>query len=121
MKLLLSIAPTVFLALYGQLITKWRIRLLAEKLEPGAGAVTRAVHYLSDFYVLSTYAAAVAGSIAWLFVVERQPLAVAFPVYIGTTVLLVAVGGVVLFGETFTPTRVMGMTLIVAGVALLSR
>ena len=121
MKLLLAIAPTVFFAVYGQLITKWRVRLLAEQLAPDATAFARALHYLTDFFVLSTYAAAIAGSIAWLFVVEREALAVAFPMYIGITVLLVALGGVVLFEETFTATRLLGMALIVAGVAVVSR
>ena len=121
MNLLLSIAPTVLFAVYGQLITRWRVRELAEQLAPGASMFTRAWHYVWDPYILSGYLSAVAGSIAWFFVVERKPLAVAFPVYVGVTVLLVALAGVWVFGETLNATRVFGMLLIIAGVALGAR
>ena len=121
MRLLLAITPTVFFAVYGQLVTRWRVRELAEQLAPGTGMVTRAWHYLLDPYILSGYLSAVAGSVAWFFVVERQPLTVAFPVYVGISVLLVAVAGVWLFGESVTASHMLGMLLIVAGIVLVSR
>lgn len=121
MRLLLLIAPTVFFAVYGQLITKWRVQHLANGVAPDASIWIRAAHYLADPYVLSTYLAAIAGSIAWLLVVERAPVAVAFPIYVGSTVLLVAVAGIVLFDEAITPSRLIGMALIVAGVGIGSR
>ena len=120
MRLLLLIAPTVFFAVYGQLITKWRVSSLAQGIAPDAGLWARALHYLGDTYVLSTYVAAIAGSLGWMFVLERAPVAVAFPLYIGSTVLLVAIAGVAIFGEALTPTRLLGMSLIVAGVAISS-
>lgn len=121
MRLLLLIAPTVLFAVYGQLITKWRVQSLSGGLGADAGIWARAAHYLGDPYVLSTYIAAIAGSLAWLFVVERAPIAVAFPLYVGSTVLIVALAGALLFGEVLTPSRLLGIALIVAGIAIGSR
>ena len=121
LNLLLSIAPTVLFAVYGQLITRWRVREIAQQIAPEASRMSRARRYLGDPYILSGYGSAVAGSLAWFFVMEQQPLAVAFPVYVGATVLLVALASVQLFGESLTASRVIGMVLIIAGIALGAR
>jgi multidrug transporter EmrE-like cation transporter len=121
MRLLLTMSPTILLIVYGQLITKWRIEILAKTIPETSSAISRLMVYLTDPYILSAYVAAVAGSIAWMFVVEHYAISLAFPIYIGLTVLLVVIGGTVLFDEQLTASRVVAVFLIILGVALGSR
>ena len=121
MKLLVALAPTVLLVIFGQLITKWRLQELAQALPEAPSKLSRIWIYLTDPYVLAAYIAALVGSVMYMFVLERYEVSVAFPLYIGITVLLVTVGGVVLFGEQLTTSRIVGIFLILAGVAIGAR
>lgn len=118
MKLLLLMAPTVLLVVYSQLMTTWRVRTLAAAATEGAGRLERLLTYLCDPFILSAYAAALAGAVAWMFVVERYSISIAFPVYIGITVALVTGAGTVLFGEHLSAAQITGIVLICAGVAI---
>ena len=121
MKLLLAMLPTIVLVVYSQLVSKWRIETLAASLPTSADRWSRLMHYLLDPYVVSGYLAALAGSFAWVVVVERFDLSLAFPVYVGLTVATVALASMVLFGDVLTWQRVLSIVLILAGVALGSR
>lgn len=121
MKMILAMSPTILLVVYGQLITKWRISVLAERLEDVDGSIVRLFEYIKDPYIASSYIAALLGSAAWMFVVERYAISIAFPIYVGLTVLAVAIGGCLLFSEAITPMRGLAIALIVAGVAIGSR
>lgn len=121
MKMLLAMAPTIILMVYGQLLTKWRVQTLSESGLAGEDGFQRMVGYLLDPYILSAYVTTFAASIAWMFVVERYALSAAFPIYIGLTVALVAVGGVIFFAEPLDGWRILSIVLILSGVAIGSR
>lgn len=119
MKLFLALCPTVFLVLYGQLITKWRVGVLANAASTiPSGQLSKLINYLSDPYIISAYVASLLGSVAWMFVIERYPLSIAFPIYISGTILGVIVGGVIIFNEPLTPLRISALLLIISGVIL---
>lgn len=121
MKLLLAISPPVLLMLYSQMMTKWRVQSLFEGGGSTSDGMSRLATYLMDPLIISAYVAALAASIAWMFVVERYAISIAFPLYIGLTVVLVAAAGVALLGEPVTGSRVLSIALIVIGVAIGSR
>ena len=121
MRLILLMLPTIALVVYGQLIVKWRVAALAGAAQPGSGPLDRLAVYLLDPYILSAYAAALGGSVTWMFVVESHAVSLAFPLYIGLSVALVVLGGIWLFGEPITPQRILAIALILAGVAIGSR
>jgi multidrug transporter EmrE-like cation transporter len=118
MKLIVALLPTIVLVVYGQLIVKWRVGTLAGAAETASGPFGRLAVYLCDPYVLSAYMAALASSMTWMFVVERYPISLAFPLHIGITVASVVLGGIYLFGEPITPSRVLAVALILAGIAI---
>jgi multidrug transporter EmrE-like cation transporter len=113
--------PTIVLVVYGQLIIKWRVAALAGAAPAAAAPLDRLAVYLLDPYILSAYAAALGGSVTWMFVVESHAVSLAFPLYIGLTVALVVLGGICLFGEPITAQRILAIALILAGVAIGSR
>jgi multidrug transporter EmrE-like cation transporter len=121
MRLILYLLPTLLLMVYCQLIVKWRLGALSEAASPASGALGRLALYLVDPYILSAYVAALASSVTWMFVLENYPISLAFPLYIGLTVMAVVLGGIYLFGEPVTPPRILAVCLILAGIVIGSR
>jgi len=121
MKLIFAMSPTILMVVYAQLITKWRIGALSALFLDAPDKLSRLMIYLKDPLILSTYFAALGGSAAWIFVIERYDIAIAFPIYVGLTVLAMAICGTLLFGEHIGTVRAFGIIMIVAGVALVSR
>ncbi len=57
----------------------------------------------------------------WLLIVERLPLSIAFPTAIGLSMIAISVGSALVLGESVGVTKVLGMALILAGIALIAR
>jgi multidrug transporter EmrE-like cation transporter len=121
MKMLLAMVPTIVLMVFSQLVTKWRVQALFVEAGTTPNEISRLVTYLTDPFIISAYVAALAASMVWMFVVERYAISIAFPLYIGLTVVMVAIGGITLFGEPVTGSRALSIALIVLGVAIGSR
>jgi hypothetical protein len=107
-----AMSSTIFLVIYGQLVTKWRDTALSDSLGHASRKWERLFVYFSDPLILSTYTAALGGSIIWIFVVERYDVAIAFPAHVG----LIVLSGALVLGEL----RALGIFLIVLGVAIVS-
>lgn len=110
----LLIFPVATLVAYSQLMVKWR----AASTPVQASVTGKLAVMLADPMILSAYAAALAASIAWLFVVTKLPLTVAFPVYIGVTFVMVATGGSLLLGEPMPLSKLVAIAMILAGIAI---
>lgn len=121
MKILFELLPTVLLVVYGQLIIKWRTVLMTGSEGFAADRLGRLSAYMLDPYIISAYLAALASSMTWIFVIERHPLTLAFPLYIGLIVLMVFIAGIFMFDEQMTISRLAAVVLIVAGVYIGSR
>jgi multidrug transporter EmrE-like cation transporter len=121
MKVLIAVLPTVFLTAYSQLIIKWRVSTLATASVQHLGLVHRAFTYLSDPFIVSAYAFALLSGVAWFFVAERHPISIAFPVYIGVLFSIVTVGSTIWLRESISIQHLVGLALILVGVAVVSR
>jgi multidrug transporter EmrE-like cation transporter len=119
MKILLAVLPTVFLAVYSQLMMKWRVGTLYMNPQTQAtDSWSRVAHYFSDFWVLSAYITTFLGSIVWMFVVEKYDISLSFPTYIGLTFMLVVIGSCFLLKEPFTLSKFVAVTLIFLGILI---
>ena len=116
MKTYLLILPIALLITYSQLIVKWRSKTTGDIIE--AGFFQHLIRFLTDPIVLSAYAAALVASFAWLYVVTRLPVTVAFPVYIGVTFAMVLFGGWYFLAESFSTTKLIAIALIMIGIVL---
>jgi multidrug transporter EmrE-like cation transporter len=121
MKLLLAVLPTILLAAYSQLVSKWRVSALTAGGGEPESAPARILHYLTDPYIISSYVFALLSSIAWLYVLEKYPVSIAFPTYVGVLFAVVTVGSAVLLKEHVSVQHVLGMVLILVGVVVVSR
>lgn len=121
MNLLVYILPVSLLVTYSQVVVKWRATQFSALVPSDAGLAVKLLHVISDPFILSAYVAAFVGSIGWLFVVSRLPLAIAFPVYIGITFASVIGCSAFLLNEPINGTKLIAVCLILAGVAIGSK
>lgn len=112
----LLILPIAMLVTYSQLIVKWRAGVVEYSQATSFGASL--LRFLTDPVILSAYAAALIASFAWLYVVTRLPLTVAFPAYIGVTFVMVLFGGWFFLAESMSSLKIIAIGMILAGIAL---
>lgn len=56
----------------------------------------------------------------WFNVISTEPLSVAYPLLVSLTFIFVTLGAVVLFGETLSMMRFIGIIIILIGITILS-
>jgi multidrug transporter EmrE-like cation transporter len=112
----LLILPIALLVTYSQLIVKWRSNAVGDM--KAASFTQHLLNFLTDPLILSAYVAALMASFAWLYVITRLPLTIAFPVYIGVTFIMVLLGGGLFLAEALTPSKVIAIMLILCGIVL---
>ena len=110
------ILPIAVLVTYSQLIVKWRTSEMTLVVQ--ASFQRQLLKFLTDPVIVSAYAAALIASFAWLYVVTKLPLTVAFPVFIGVTFAMVLLGGWFFLSETLTATKLVAVLLIFGGIVL---
>ncbi len=119
MKLLFAVLPTISLAVFSQLMMKWRVsQIYQTQALQNDEQLSRVVTYFSDPWLVSAYASTFLGSIAWMFVVEKYDISVSFPVYIGSTFMLVMLGGCLILKEPLSLIRVVAVFLIFLGIVI---
>lgn len=108
--------PIALLVTYSQLIVKWRSNSIEHTQATSFG--THLLGFLANPVILSAYVAALFASYAWLYLVTRLPLTVAFPAKIGVTFVMVLFGGWFFLAETMNATKVVAVLMILGGIAL---
>lgn len=121
MKMILAMMPTIILVVYGQLVTKWRVGIISDSMQGAQDHIVRLIMYLKDPFIISSYIAALAGSAGWMFVVEKYAISIAFPTYVGLTVIVVSICGILFFNESLNMSKVLAIALIISGVVVGSR
>jgi multidrug transporter EmrE-like cation transporter len=116
----LAVLPTILLTAYSQLVIKRRVTTLAASAH-GLSVTSRTFDYLVDPFIISAYVFSLLSSVAWFFVAEKQPVSVAFPVYVGVLFVVVTLGSALFLKESISPQHLLGLLLIFAGVAVVSR
>jgi multidrug transporter EmrE-like cation transporter len=111
----LFIGATLGLTLFGQVMMKWRA--LAHAPSAAGGRVAYLIAMYTDVGVWSCYAAAFGASVAWSLAIQRTALTIAYP-FMALTFVLVPLAGVFLFRESLSMLQLVGVSLIVVGVAL---
>ena len=110
---------TVALTVFGQLAFKWRIDE-AGSFPPDTGERLRFLGELAlDPWVIAVFGSALIASITYGIALSRLELSVAYPV-MSLSFVFVLVFSVMLFSESLTPAKAIGVTLICAGVAVSS-
>ena len=59
-------------------------------------------------------------ALVWFRVIASEPLSIAYPVMVSITFLMVTAGAAILFGERITVRLLVGLLLVLGGIALLA-
>ncbi len=113
----LYIACTIFFTVYGQLILKWRISAFGALPASFPGKLSFFAHVLCDPFVISGLGSAFVASIFWMAAMTKFDLSYAYP-FMSIPFVIVLLLSALFFQEPVTFSKVAGLTLIVAGIAL---
>lgn len=59
-----------------------------------------------------------AGTLVWMRVISTEPLSVGYPILMSMAFATITVGAAVFFEEAITPSKIIGMLVIVVGVVI---
>jgi len=106
---------TVALTVFGQLAFKWRI----DEAGPFPSEIGERLRFLTELaidpWVIAVFASALVASVTYGIALSRLELSVAYPV-MSLSFVFVLIFSVVLFSESLTPGKAIGVALICAGV-----
>jgi multidrug transporter EmrE-like cation transporter len=114
------IALTVLFTVYGQLVLKWQVNLAGAMPDSVAAKIMFLFRLLSNFWVISGFAAAFLASLAWMAAMTKFQLSYAYP-FMSLNFVLVFGLSAWLFHESVTLPKLIGLGLIVLGIVALSR
>lgn len=116
----LYIACTILLTVYGQLVIKWRMDFLGKLPEGFTGKLVFLVKALFDPYIFSSFFAAFLASLTWMAAVTKFEISYAYP-FMSLAFVLVLIFSYVLFNESLTIPKVLGLVLIIVGIIIASK
>lgn len=114
----LYIALTILLTVYGQIVIKWQ----AAQAGPLPAGIGEKVVFLLRLVVLNPWVlsglfAAFLASLTWMAAMTKFPLSHAYP-FMSIAFVLVLFLSAFFFHEPLTWPKLLGMTLIVAGIII---
>lgn len=113
----LLVLTTILLTAYGQLILKWQV-LRAGALPAGwEDRLLFVGQLLLNPWVLSAFAGAFLASLTWMVAMSKLDIGRAYP-FTALTFVIVVAGGSVLFSEHISVVRMVGISLIIIGIAI---
>jgi drug/metabolite transporter (DMT)-like permease len=114
------ILATVVFTVYSQLIMRWQVSKAPALPDDLMGKLQFLMELLLNPWVLSGVVATLFAGLSWMMAMSRFQLSYAFP-FVSLNYVLVLAAGVLLFGETFSASRVAGVVAILVGLVILSR
>jgi len=111
---------TIFFTVYGQLVLKWRINDVGFLPDGFVDKLLFLFNLLFDPWIFSGFASAFIASFFWMATMTKFEISYAYP-FMSSAFVLVFLLSVMLFQEQITMHKIVGLTLIVAGIVITSR
>ena len=105
----------ILFTVYGQLVLKWRMNLKGQLPAEITDKMLFMAKLFLDPWLLSGFGAAFIASLFWMAAMTKFEISFAYP-FMSLSFVLVLILSILIFGETFTWGKVMGLLLIVAGI-----
>lgn len=113
-----AVFGSILFAVVGHLLIKFGLNAVAKTAVLNEGLVQRLLRYLLQPAVLLGLGIYAIGTLLWVFAVSKREISYLFPLS-AMNYVLVAIGGMVLFGEGIPSSRWVGIAVVVAGVVLM--
>ena len=110
----------VVLTSYAQVIVKWRVNLAGPLPVDLTKKALFFTALLFDPWVLSGWLGALLAGLLWMAAMTRLELSFAYP-FVSLSFVLVFIFSALLFHETITMLKVLGMLLIITGIIVVGR
>lgn len=114
------VAVTVGMAVYGQIVFRWRIGVAGDPPEAFGDLVSYGLRVLLEPWMLTVAASVVVATVAWWAALREFELSFAYP-FMALSFPLVLMFSALFFGESITPPKVIGLVLVAAGLIVASQ
>lgn len=111
----LYIFGCILFTVYGQLVLKWRINLKGALPPHFSDMLLFMAKLFLDPWLVSGFVAAFIASLFWMAAMTKFEISFAYP-FMSLSFILVFILSIVIFGETFTWGKIIGLALIIAGI-----
>jgi multidrug transporter EmrE-like cation transporter len=111
---------TILLTVFGQLVIKWQVSKVGALPDGSAEKVWFLLSLVLNPWVLTAFFAALLASVTWMAAMTKLELSHGYPLMSLSFVLVVLLSAV-FFNEPITTLKVVGVALVVVGVAVGSR
>jgi drug/metabolite transporter (DMT)-like permease len=108
---------TPILASIGQVIIKWQVNQASPMPEDLLQKIWFLMEFLIRPWVVISMLATFFGGITWIIAMTKLDVSYAYP-YVAATFIIVPVAAVFMFGEQVTIGKLLGGSLILAGIAV---
>lgn len=108
---------TILLTVYGQLIIKWQVLQFGALPEGGREKILFLLQLLLTPWVISAFLAALLASVTWMAAMTKLQLSHAYP-FMSLAFILVTIFSAWLFHEPITTPKVVGLALVILGLAV---
>ena len=108
---------TIVLTVYGQILIKWQVLKAGAFPDDGAEKIWFLLHLLLNPWVISAFLAALLASVTWMAAMTKLQLSHAYP-FMSLAFILVMLFSSLLFNEPITTPKVVGLVLVMAGLAI---
>ncbi|PKO70592.1 MAG: hypothetical protein CVU22_00330 [Betaproteobacteria bacterium HGW-Betaproteobacteria-16] len=111
------VACTILLTVYGQLIIKWQVLAAGDVPTDGGDKIWFILQLLSNLWIISALIAAFLASLTWMAAMTKLQLSHAYP-FMSLAFVLVVVFSSWFFNEPITTPKVVGVALVMLGLAV---
>jgi multidrug transporter EmrE-like cation transporter len=114
------IVLTILFTVYGQLVIKWQVSLAGELPTDGVAKLYFLSKLLLNPWIFSGFISAFLAALSWMAAMTKFQLSYAYP-YMGIVFAFMLLFSSILFHEDITWTKIVGTTLVVLGVVVVSQ
>lgn len=114
------ILATIALAVYSQMIMRWRVGLAGTLPGGFAGKITFIWSVLAQPWTISAIVATFLSGCCWMLAMSKFEISYAYP-WVSLNFVLVILLAMLFFNETLSPWKIVGCLFIIAGIFCVSR
>ena len=111
---------TIVFTVYGQIVLKWQMMGAGAFPENTFDRALFLIRLLLNPWVISGFVAAFAASLTWMVAMTKLELSHAYP-FMSLNFVFVIILSYLLFQETITPPKILGLGLIILGIVVGSK
>jgi len=116
----LYILGTIIFTVYGQVVIKWQVGQAGTMPSGLDEKLFYLLRVTANPWVISSLIAAFVAFLCWVGALSKFELSVAYP-FVSLSFVLVMLMSAVIFNESITVSKVVGITLIILGIVVGSR